>query len=65
MIEHVKFHNHGIRRGENHGRAKLLDSDVEYLRRMVESGELTQAQAAVKFEISEAQVSNYMNYRQR
>lgn len=54
-----------VRRGENHGRAKLTDREVELFRRMVESGELTQAEAVAKFEISKAHGSRLMSYRQR
>lgn len=55
----------GIRRGELHGRAKLTDHEVELIRRMVESGEWTQNQIALKFEISKSCVSFIVNYRRR
>ena len=54
-----------IRRGQNHGRAKLLDSEVEHIRRMVESGEFTQKEVAAKFEISESHVHRLVTYKQR
>jgi predicted DNA-binding protein (UPF0251 family) len=65
MSEHAKTCKHGIKNGENHGRAKLLDSEVEIIRANVEAGVWTQAEAAAIMEISKAQISNIVNYRQR
>jgi len=54
----------GIRRGQDHGRAKLTDHEVELLRRMQEEG-CAYRFLAMKFEISIGQVFNIVNYRQR
>lgn len=51
--------------GEQHGRAKLTDHEVELLRRMVERGELSQQQAAEKFELSKGYVSRLCRYERR
>ena len=50
---------------KNYWKAKLSNREVETLRQMVESGELTQKQAAEKFEISKGQVSKIINHKQR
>lgn len=51
--------------GQNHGRAKLTDHEVELLRKMVESGELTRPQAQEKFELSKSYVSRLCRYIRR
>lgn len=51
--------------GQNHGRAKLTDHEVELLRSMVERKELTQQQAADKFELNKGYVSRLCNYKRR
>ena len=61
----VKNYTYGIKRGQNHGRAKLSDHEVELLRKMVSSAELTQKEAAAFFGISKAYVSELMSYLYR
>lgn len=65
MDEPVKKCKQGIRTGEEHGMAKLTDHEVELFRRMVESGEFTQQQAAEKFDISKAHAHRLSHYKQR
>lgn len=45
-----------------HHRAKRTPHEVELLRQMVESGEITQKEAAEKFELSKSQVSKLVRY---
>lgn len=65
MDGQVKNYKLGIRIGEEHGRAKLSDHEVDLLRRMVEGGKLSQKEAADKFEISKGHVSKLVSYKQR
>ena len=51
--------------GEQHGRAKLTDHEVELLRKMVENGELTRREAQEKFELSKGYVSRLCRYERR
>ena len=57
----VKIYN----QTKNFGRTKLSAHEVELLRKMVASKELTQKEAAEKFEVSKALVSMLVNYKRR
>ena len=50
-------------RGEDIGRAILVDSQVRYIRKLYESGSLTQLELSLDFDISENQISRIVNYK--
>lgn len=54
----------GHRVGEDHGRAKLTDHEVELIRQLAESG-MGHREIAVKFEISRGTVGDIVSFRRR
>lgn len=50
--------------GETAPRAKLMDAEVDLMRRLRAAG-MTLAELSHKFEVSEAQVSKVCNWKQR
>ena len=50
---------------KNYGKAKLSAHEVELIRQIVESGELTQKEVALKFEMSKTHVSRIVNFKRR
>jgi len=49
----------------NYGKAKLSAHEVDLIRQMVASGEMTQKEIAKKFEINKATVSLIVNFKRR
>lgn len=60
-----QIRNGNYRTGENHGRAKLSDHDVELFRQLVESKAVKLCEACEKFEISKAHGTLLMQYKRR
>lgn len=64
MDERVKKCKQGFRFGQDHGRAKLTDHEVELIRQLYDGG-MTQSELVDKFEIAKSHVSRLVNYKQR
>ena len=61
----VKKHAHNYLQVVKYGKAKLSAHEIELIRQMVASGEMTQKQIVDKFEISKAMVSYIVNFKRR
>lgn len=53
------------RRGEDHHRATLTDSDVELMRKMHEEGDMTLYDLAVAFGCGKSTVHDIVTYKKR
>ena len=61
----VKKHANNYLQVSKYGKAKLSAHEIELIRQMVASGEMTQKQIVDKFEISKAMVSYIVNFKRR
>lgn len=64
MQKTVALNENGKRIGQNHPRAKLLDSEVDLVLALVESG-LSYAKIAEKFSVSKSCVAHIASGRRR
>lgn len=64
MKKLVAVNENGLRIGEDHHRAKLLDEDVEHIRALAEGG-MRYAEIAEKFEISKWMVGRICRFERR
>lgn len=64
MQKTIALNENGKRIGQEHPRAKLLDSEVDQVLLLVESG-MSYAQVAAKFEVSKSCVAHIVSGRRR
>lgn len=64
MQKTIALNENGKRIGQEHPRAKLLDSEVDQVLLLVESG-MSYAQVAAKFEVSKSCVAHIASGRRR
>lgn len=64
MQKTIALNENGKRIGQEHPRAKLLDSEVDQVLFLVESG-MSYAQVAAKFEVSKSCVAHIASGRRR
>ncbi len=54
-----------VKRGEHHGMAKLLETDVQQIRNLYASGGMTQREIAEEFGVRDPQVCRIVNFQSR